>query len=209
MLAGDRRRSPCCVAIYAATTVRDPMAKRVKALNERREQLKAGIIASTSSAAQASPTSNEMADKVRGLLSSLKVLQDEPGQEGAGQADAGRHPLQGTRRRRHLRPAGAADRVRRHRRSSCVYVHRHFPTGARSSATASSPATLHPELQGAGPLAEEQDHQAHRRDPQGPARRARPARDLRRGGPHRRRRLRPRRRASWARPIPSWATNSR
>ena len=31
------------VAIYAATTVRDPMAKRVKALNERREQLKAGI----------------------------------------------------------------------------------------------------------------------------------------------------------------------
>src|SRR6476661_8761330 len=29
------------VAIYAATTVRDPMAKRVKALNERREQLKA------------------------------------------------------------------------------------------------------------------------------------------------------------------------
>jgi tight adherence protein C len=26
-----------------ATTVRNPMAKRVKALNERREQLKAGI----------------------------------------------------------------------------------------------------------------------------------------------------------------------
>ena len=31
------------LAIYAAVTVRDPMAKRVKALNERREQLKAGI----------------------------------------------------------------------------------------------------------------------------------------------------------------------
>ncbi len=28
-------------AIYAAVTVRDPMAKRVKSLNERREQLKA------------------------------------------------------------------------------------------------------------------------------------------------------------------------
>ena len=40
------------VAIYAATTVRDPMAKRVKALNERREQLKAGIVASTSKRAQ-------------------------------------------------------------------------------------------------------------------------------------------------------------
>jgi tight adherence protein C len=34
-------------AIYAAVTVRDPMAKRVKALNARREQLKAGITAST------------------------------------------------------------------------------------------------------------------------------------------------------------------
>src|SRR4028119_2040192 len=33
------------VALYAATTVRDPMARRVKALNERREQLKAGIAA--------------------------------------------------------------------------------------------------------------------------------------------------------------------
>ena len=32
------------LAIYAAVTVRDPMAKRVKALNERREQLKAGIV---------------------------------------------------------------------------------------------------------------------------------------------------------------------
>ena len=35
------------VAVYAALSVRDPMAKRVKALNERREQLKAGIVAST------------------------------------------------------------------------------------------------------------------------------------------------------------------
>ena len=34
-------------ALYMALTVRDPMASRVKALNERREQLKAGIIAST------------------------------------------------------------------------------------------------------------------------------------------------------------------
>src|SRR5438309_823154 len=35
------------LAIYAATTVKDPMARPVKALNERREQLKAGIVAST------------------------------------------------------------------------------------------------------------------------------------------------------------------
>src|ERR1700740_3661633 len=65
------------VAIYAATTVRDPMAKRVKALNERREQLKAGIVASTSKRRKKITNRNEMADKVRGLLSSLKVLQDE------------------------------------------------------------------------------------------------------------------------------------
>ena len=36
------------IAIYSVVTVRDPMAKRVKALNDRREQLKAGITATTS-----------------------------------------------------------------------------------------------------------------------------------------------------------------
>ena len=39
--------SAVILAIYAAVTVRDPMAKRVKALSERREQLKAGITATT------------------------------------------------------------------------------------------------------------------------------------------------------------------
>jgi tight adherence protein C len=65
------------VAIYAATTVRDPMAKRVKALNERREQLKAGIVASTNKRRRNITNKNEMADKVRGVLGSLKMLQDE------------------------------------------------------------------------------------------------------------------------------------
>ncbi|HEY5713209.1 MAG TPA: type II secretion system F family protein [Allosphingosinicella sp.] len=65
------------VAIYAATTVNDPMAKRVKALNERREQLKAGIVASTSKRRKTITNRNEMADKVRGLLSSLKMLQED------------------------------------------------------------------------------------------------------------------------------------
>jgi tight adherence protein C len=64
------------VAIYAATTVRDPMAKRVKALNERREQLKAGIVASTTKRRKAITSRNEMADKMRDLLASLKVLQE-------------------------------------------------------------------------------------------------------------------------------------
>ena len=65
------------VAIYAAATVRDPMGKRVKALNERREQLKAGIVASTSKRRRNISNKNEMADKVRGILSSLKVLQED------------------------------------------------------------------------------------------------------------------------------------
>jgi tight adherence protein C len=64
------------VAIYAAATVRDPMGKRVKALNERREQLKAGIVASTSKRRKAITNRNEVADKVRDVLASLKMLQE-------------------------------------------------------------------------------------------------------------------------------------
>lgn len=63
------------LAIYAATTVRDPMAKRVKALNERREQLKAGITASTKRRAKL-VTKNETTDRIRNILSSMKVLQE-------------------------------------------------------------------------------------------------------------------------------------
>lgn len=63
------------LAIYAATTVRDPMAKRVKALNERREQLKAGITASTKRRAKL-VTKNETTDRIKSLLSGMKVLQD-------------------------------------------------------------------------------------------------------------------------------------
>jgi tight adherence protein C len=65
------------VAIYAATTVRDPMAKRVKALNDRREELKQGIITANSQRRRKISNRNEVADKVRELLSSLKMLQDE------------------------------------------------------------------------------------------------------------------------------------
>jgi tight adherence protein C len=51
------------------------MAKRVKALNDRREQLKAGITASTKRRAKLVQR-NDTADKMRNILSSLKVLQD-------------------------------------------------------------------------------------------------------------------------------------
>ena len=64
------------LAIYAATTVKDPMARRVKALNERREQLKAGIVASTNKRKKIT-NRNQAADKVRGILSQFKMLQDD------------------------------------------------------------------------------------------------------------------------------------
>src|SRR5215468_6506867 len=63
-------------AIYAATTVKDPMARRVKALNERREQLKAGIVASTNKRKKLT-NRNQAADNVRQLLSQFKMLQDD------------------------------------------------------------------------------------------------------------------------------------
>lgn len=63
-------------AIYAATTVKDPMARRVKALNERREQLKAGIVASTNKRKKLT-NKNVAADRVRGILGSFKMLQDD------------------------------------------------------------------------------------------------------------------------------------
>src|SRR4028118_1323231 len=65
------------VAIYAATTVRDPMAKRVKALNERREQPKAGIVASSSRRRRSLTGKNEAADRIRIFMNQFKLLQDE------------------------------------------------------------------------------------------------------------------------------------
>ncbi len=63
-------------AIYAAVTVRDPMAKRVKSLNERREQLKAGITASTTKKRAKLVKKSDTTDRMRDFLSSMKILQD-------------------------------------------------------------------------------------------------------------------------------------
>lgn len=63
------------LAVYAAVTVRDPMAKRVKALNARREELKAGIMASSKRRTSIVRRSNTT-DRLKKTLSSLSVLQD-------------------------------------------------------------------------------------------------------------------------------------
>ena len=64
------------LAIYAAITVRDPMAKRVKALNERREQLKAGIVASGAKKRQSIVRRNDTTDQLKSFLSRFRMLQD-------------------------------------------------------------------------------------------------------------------------------------
>ena len=62
-------------AVYAAVTIRDPMAKRVKALNERREQLKLGITTSNAKKRASLVRKTETTDKMRDTLSTLNVLQ--------------------------------------------------------------------------------------------------------------------------------------
>lgn len=63
-------------AIYTALGARDPMTKRVKALAERREQLKAGITASTSKRRAKLVTKNETTDRIKSFLGSMKMLQE-------------------------------------------------------------------------------------------------------------------------------------
>ncbi|NCU10843.1 MAG: type II secretion system F family protein [Sphingomonadaceae bacterium] len=62
-------------AIYTAVTIRDPMQKRVKALNERREQLKAGIVTHNAKKRASLVRKNETTDKMKDTLNTLKVLQ--------------------------------------------------------------------------------------------------------------------------------------
>jgi tight adherence protein C len=65
------------LAIYTALTIRDPMAKRVKVLNERREQLKAGIIVSSAKRRAKLGQKNEATENLRSFLSNFKMLQEE------------------------------------------------------------------------------------------------------------------------------------
>ncbi|MFM5908832.1 MAG: type II secretion system F family protein, partial [Novosphingobium sp.] len=64
-------------AIYSAVTIRDPMAKRVKALNERREQLKAGIVKDSSKRRQSLVRKNQTTERMKDTLDKLKVLQQD------------------------------------------------------------------------------------------------------------------------------------
>ncbi len=63
------------VAVWSVATVRDPMRGRVKALQDRREQLKAGIVAPRRRSSLAAKT--EATDFMRGILKKMSVMQDE------------------------------------------------------------------------------------------------------------------------------------
>jgi tight adherence protein C len=69
------------IAIYGALTARDPMSKRVKALSERREQLKAGLTITPNRRRASLIRRNDTTDRMRSFLGRLKVLQDEQLQE--------------------------------------------------------------------------------------------------------------------------------
>ena len=64
------------MAIYAALTVRDPMAKRVKSLNARREELKLGLMTEAQVKRRTLRRKTDLTDKVRDYLSKFSMLQD-------------------------------------------------------------------------------------------------------------------------------------
>jgi tight adherence protein C len=63
-------------AIYAAVTVKDPMAKRVRTLNARREELKAGIIKQSARKRNSLVRRSETTDRLKDTLANMKVLQE-------------------------------------------------------------------------------------------------------------------------------------
>ncbi|WP_404480628.1 type II secretion system F family protein [Novosphingobium sp. BL-52-GroH] len=63
------------LAIYSAITIRDPMTKRVKALNQRREALKSGLV-TTARKRQSLIRRNDTTDRMGAFLGGARMLQD-------------------------------------------------------------------------------------------------------------------------------------
>lgn len=62
-------------AIYTALTIKDPMSKRVKALNNRREELKAGIVTAGTKKRASLARKTDTTNKVKDQLGKFNVLQ--------------------------------------------------------------------------------------------------------------------------------------
>ena len=63
------------MAIYAAVTIKDPMAKRVKALTDRRNELKAGIVTGGTKKRASLVRKTDTTDRVKDSLGKLNVLE--------------------------------------------------------------------------------------------------------------------------------------
>lgn len=63
------------MAIYAAVTIKDPMAKRVKSLEQRRDQLKAGIVTAGTKKRASLVRKSDTTDKVKDRLGKMNVLE--------------------------------------------------------------------------------------------------------------------------------------
>lgn len=68
-------------AIYTAITIKDPMTKRVKALEGRREEMKLGLVAASAKKRQSLVRKTNTTDKVRDTLGNMKVLQQSQVEE--------------------------------------------------------------------------------------------------------------------------------
>ncbi len=64
------------MAIYAAITIKDPMAKRVKSLEARRDELKAGIVTGGTKKRASLVRKTDTTDKVKDSLGKMNVLQE-------------------------------------------------------------------------------------------------------------------------------------
>ena len=63
------------MAIYAAVTIKDPMAKRVRSLEARRDELKAGIISGGTKKRASLVRKSDTTDKVKDSLGRMNVLE--------------------------------------------------------------------------------------------------------------------------------------
>lgn len=64
------------LAIYAAVTVKDPMAKRVKSLNARRAELKTGMVTKSAKKRQSLVRRSDTTDRMKEAMEGMKVLQE-------------------------------------------------------------------------------------------------------------------------------------
>jgi len=171
------------LAIYAAITVRDPMAKRVKSLNERRDQLKSGILTVHAKKRQSIVRRNDTTDSIKTFLESLKVLQDSQlmviqqklAQAGIRKKEWAVAVVLG----RMIFPIvlGVIFGV-------LIYWVNYFPLWSDFKKFGLFAGMVGLGRQGPGHLDREPRRKAHQGNSQGPARCARSAGDLRRSRPH-------------------------